>query len=634
VNFLTPAAFALAILLPIIVAMYLLKLRRTEQVIASVYLWQRMVRDVEANAPWQRLRRNLLLLLQLLFLIVLILALARPFRWIEGIGGQTAVFVVDTSASMASVDGSPTRLDDARRQLYTLIDGLPTGARATLIDAGNEVRVVAASSQDRRQLHAAVDALTARPGGSNLSTALELAVAVAARQPDAEIVVLSDFAATDLDQLRARMPSGAAVRFLTLGNRGDNQAISAFSLQPNANGITAFVQVANYGESDAARRLLLALGKDEPTFAAYDLTIPAQGEEIVVVDDLPDDVTAVTAILDGEDALPLDDQAWAILRADDPAAVTLVTSGNRFLETALALIPGISVTTVRPADYERAPAADAALTIFDGYAPITATLPAGNLLFVGPPRSTGIFSVTGELERPLPQAVDRSDPLLAHVNLVDVSILQAARIPLPDWARPLVVDGAGDDRAPLRAPLLFAGETGGRRVAVLAFALQDSDLPLQVAFPLLLTNLTDWLAAGGAQIPAQVRPGEPIQFSPPAAVDAVTVLAPGGGSLRLLPEGGRVLFAETRDLGLYQLSWDGAVQARFAVNLFAPQESSVQPQAVADLGAASASDARIELSRQEWWRPLALLALALLIAEWMVYHRGAVGRIWDVARRA
>ncbi|MBX3000907.1 MAG: VWA domain-containing protein [Caldilineaceae bacterium] len=628
-NFLTPAAFALALLLPIIVAMYLLKLRRTEQVIASVYLWQRMVRDVEANAPWQRLRRNLLLLLQLLFLIVLILALARPFLWIEGIGGQTAVFVIDTSASMTSRDGSPTRLDDARRQLYALIDGLPVGARATVIDAGDEVRVVASSSQDRRQLHAVVEGLTARPGGSNLSAALELAVAIAARQPDAEIVLLSDFAGADLDQLRSRMPSGAAVRFLTVGNRGDNQAISAFSLQPSPNGITAFVQVANYGESDAVRRLLLALGEGEPTFAAYDLTIPAQGEEIVVIDDFPADTTVVSAILDSEDALPLDDRAWAILRTDDPAAVTLVTSGNRFLETALALLPGISVTTVRPTDYERTPAADAALTIFDSYAPITATLPAGNLLFVGPPRSTAIFSVTGELEGPLPQVVDRNDPLLMHVNLVDVSILRAATIPTPDWARPLVIDGGGDDSS----PLLVAGETDGRRIAVLAFALQDSDLPLQVAFPLLLTNLTDWLAAGGAQIPAQVRPGEPIQFSPPHSVDAVTVFAPGGRSLRLLPDNGRVLFAETGDLGLYQLSWDGAVQARFAVNLFAPQESSVQPQTVADLGGAAIPGARIEQSRQEWWRPLALLALALLVAEWMVYHRGAVGRIVDGVRR-
>ena len=98
--FLTPFALFLTILLPIVVAMYLLKLRRTEQILSSTYLWQRMIRDNEANAPWQRLRRNLLLLLQLFILLLLIIAVARPFSWVEGIQSRTAVLILDTSFSM------------------------------------------------------------------------------------------------------------------------------------------------------------------------------------------------------------------------------------------------------------------------------------------------------------------------------------------------------------------------------------------------------------------------------------------------------------------------------------------------------------------------------------------------------
>ena len=78
-NFLAPLGLALGLLLPVIVALYLLKLRRTERPVSSTYLWRKMVRDVEANAPWQKLKPNLLLLLQLLFLIALILGIARPF---------------------------------------------------------------------------------------------------------------------------------------------------------------------------------------------------------------------------------------------------------------------------------------------------------------------------------------------------------------------------------------------------------------------------------------------------------------------------------------------------------------------------------------------------------------------------
>src|SRR3712207_9247725 len=94
-SFITPLAFALAALVPVIVAMYLLKLRREERKVSSTFLWRRMVRDVEANAPWQRLRRNLLLLLQLLLLLLLALALARPFFRTAGIAGRNLIVIVD-----------------------------------------------------------------------------------------------------------------------------------------------------------------------------------------------------------------------------------------------------------------------------------------------------------------------------------------------------------------------------------------------------------------------------------------------------------------------------------------------------------------------------------------------------------
>ena len=51
-SFLTPLALlSAAIIGPIIVAMYLLKLRREDRRVSSTFLWQRIVRDVEANAP-------------------------------------------------------------------------------------------------------------------------------------------------------------------------------------------------------------------------------------------------------------------------------------------------------------------------------------------------------------------------------------------------------------------------------------------------------------------------------------------------------------------------------------------------------------------------------------------------------
>lgn len=645
-----PAAFALAALVPVIIAMYLLKLRRTEQVVSSVYLWRRMVRDVEANAPWQRLRRNLLLILQLLFLAALILALARPFTRAEGASGQAVILILDTSASMAATDVPPSRLEAAKAQARHLADGLLDDARVTVIAAGDSAQVLVASSQDRRQIHQALESVHAGASGSDLTAALELASAIAARQPETEIVVLSDGRVT----LPERLAVKGRVRYLPLGASGDNQAVSVLSLQlaPGSGNLTAFVQVTNYSDAPVQRRL--ALYADGQLVNAYDLEISPGGQRAVVAEDLPADTGLVEGQLTGQDALPLDDRAWAIHRSAEPAAVTLVTDGNLFLETALALLPGLQVTTIKPADYEQSQPSDlpasqsSNLTILDAYVPLTATLPAGNLLFIAPPRSTEYFTVTGMVDQPLPRPVpalsgvegDTAALLLAHVNLAETSVLQAVRMPLPPWARSVVVGDSSTDpgQALLKetTPLLFAGEVNGRRVAVLAFDLHRSDLPLQVAFPLLMANLIGWLAPGsGSDLPMQVFPGAAVALSLPPEVESAKVTRPDGSTARLVPQGGRAVFADTAQLGVYEVTWGEIGRASFAVNLFSPQESDVRPAGALPMvgGREAGEGERPQRARREWWRPLAFAALAVLLIEWLAYQRSAVARVIGWLRR-
>ncbi len=74
--------------------------------VSSTMLWQKLLRDREANAPWQKLRRNLLLLLQLLILAALVLALARPFFPISSVISGSTVVLLDGSASMQATDAA------------------------------------------------------------------------------------------------------------------------------------------------------------------------------------------------------------------------------------------------------------------------------------------------------------------------------------------------------------------------------------------------------------------------------------------------------------------------------------------------------------------------------------------------
>lgn len=633
-GLIAPLALLLLLLLPIVIAMYLLKLRRTEQQVSSVYLWQRMVRDVEANAPWQRLRRNLLLLLQILLLLFLILALARPFNYVEGSGSRSTILIIDTSASMAALDIQPDRLESAKLQARRIVDDLPDEARVTVIEAGEGAQVLISSSQDRRLVYLAIDSLQVQPGSSSMEEALELASAIAARQPEAEMVVLSD-GNVDLPE---RLAVSGQVRYLPVGTQDNNQAISLLSVERTLEGLTAFAQVTNYAEAGTEpvqRRI--GFYADGSLVQAFDLELQPGSQQAVLAPEMPLLANIVEARLAGDDLLPLDDRAWVVNRPVESVQVTLVSQGNRFVETGLRLLPGIELTTVLPEDWEAGSelegegAPNSRLTIFDGYSPITRTLPSENLLFIGPLSSSELFTVTGSAETPALSAAEEGDPLLEDIrDLQAVNLLDSARIPLPDWARPVILGETAEGQI----PLLFRGEPDGRRVVVMAFDLRRSDLPLQVTFPILLSNLMDWLAPAEISLPAQASPGAALNFLAPAGAENLRLIAPDGSQKPLDIQGGRAASSPLDQLGVYRVQWGDGQSAALAVNLFSPQESAISPAGELSLSAVTTGEGtpNSQQARREWWRPLVWIALLLLMLEWLVYQRANVRRLYDGLR--
>lgn len=616
------ALFGAAILGPLIIAMYLLQLRREERTVSSTFLWQRMVRDVEANAPWQRLRRNWLLLLQLLILALLVLALARPFVFAEGISGRNLVIILDRSASMGAVDDGVRRLDAAKARAIQLIDQLPDGGRATIIAAGGLMEVPASATTDQRELRAAINAIELSVGGtSDLAQPLTLASALVARTEQSEVAIISEGNVTIPPDLEVP----ALVSFFPIGTRQDNVAISAMVLQPGVGSQTLFVQATNYDPSTAvSRRIDVFL--DGTLFNAYSITLQPSSERSIVVE-VPPDVQLAEARLSGEDALALDDRAWAVSRVGNVTNIRIVGPGNRFLTTALGLLPGVQATTVptTTTSFEET-AAQVPITILDRTVP--ATLPPGNLLFIAPPRSTEFFSVTGVLEFPSVQPVVGDEPLLRNVSLSDVSVLETVRIVPGTWAR-VIVDSDG-------APLLVAGERDGRRLVVLAFDLLKSDLPLQVAYPLLMANIINFLAPGTGVESGAVAPGEPITLQLDPAITQVRLTLPDGTVVTPPINNNLLTFADTDTLGVYALELlrdtEVVSEQRFAVNLFAPTESQVTPQQQIPVqqkgGIQNAVAPNTQSARQEFWRWLAAIALVVLLVEWLVYQRSGVQAAW------
>jgi Ca-activated chloride channel family protein len=134
---------------------------------------------------------------------------------------------------------------------------------------------------------------------------------------------------------------------------------------------------------------------------------------------------------------------------------------------------------------------------------ITDTLPAGNALLIGPQATVGDgfrVEVGGAISDLSVVEIASDDPLMRYVDWSNVHILEARAVEPPPGARVLVRAQGG--------PLVFVAERPEGRLAVLAFDLHDSDLPLQIAFPILTSNLVNWLLPEGApRFPAIVHPG-------------------------------------------------------------------------------------------------------------------------------
>ena len=722
-NFLSPLALLGLLFVPLVLAMYLLKLRRDEKVVPSTLLWQRLLTDVEANAPWQRLRRSLLLLLQLLLVLLLAILAARPFlERPAGLAGDV-VIVIDTSASMAATDVPPSRLAEAKSKVLEALRDLPANGTVSVIAAGGTARVVVNGTTDLGRVRAAIEGISVSPTTGDLGDALTLADALASRAGDADILVATDAALA----IKPTARLNHEVRVLQVGRERRNQAIIALAVRPAPSGVTrsVFVSIANLDIETAQRRI--EVWADDVLIEAKDLvTLDPQTRTEVIVDDVPRGASVIEVRLTSitgttaTDVLALDDRAWAIVAEDRIREILIVGEGDAYLETALTFLPNVTLFGVKPSEYPaKAARPDGTswdLIIFEDFVPVE--LPRTAVLLIAPPRTSELGEVVGSLTDPGIGTPSPDEPILKFVDLSSVHIGKATKLVAPSWARTVL-------QGPASSPLLYIGENEGQRAAVMAFLPRNSDLPLQVAFPVLMANLTGELLGGSAAPTEAIAPGDPVTIPLPSRATSLLVTRPDGSVVELVPAtagAASVAFSQTDLLGVYTavavypsptpgpsgatptptpfatVSPTGSAGAptlapgasptpaptaapvnpnapvRFAVDLFDPSESDIapgSPSAIEALGrqpgtspspdaspdgsAGATSAPTVEpgasatpdasgvpgggavderpVARDELWVLIVLVVLTFLIAEWLVYHRDAVTRLWRGFRR-
>ena len=620
-------------------ALYILKLRRRTVPVPFSKLWEKILRDKEATSLFSRLKRLLSLLVQLALLALLAFALGDPRAAATLIKGRNLVVLVDASASMQATDVAPTRLGAAKDEVKKVIRGLGGSDRMLVAQMDAAVTPLGPMSGDTSELERALDSIKATDARADFPRALRFATDSVRGLENAEIVIVSDGRLGDaVDSAgKVKVPEGVKLTYLPIGASSRNVGITAFSVRRyplDKSRYEVMLEVTNTGPEQEDIELSL-LGDNN----LVDLTKLRlkPGERLPRfypnLSGASRTLEAKIAPLPGsQDSLPADDHAYALLPERRRAKVLVVSPGNTYLEAALLLDEYLDVQVVSPKDYVEKIAPSGAkqdVVIFDGATPAQA--PRGNAIYLDPRGPGSPVKVEAELKQPGFDKIERKHPIVRWTALDDVNVSRGHKLVAEVGDK---VVGASD-----QGPILVAGQRGGFKFVAVGFDPRDSDLPLRVAWPLLLLNSINWFTDEDSQYISSFRTGDVWRVPVVSNSGQARLKVPGGGDVLVPVHEGRAVYLGEK-AGFYELSGTegsdsmaGAVAGpgagpvvttgAFAANLLDAEESAIEPvkELVID-GKKAGTLGGFQIGvRRELWIYLLLAALLLTFIEWITYHR-------------
>ena len=649
---------------PAVLSLYFLKLKRKELAVPSTLLWRKTLEDVHVNSIWQRLRKNLLLYLQLLFLALLIFACLRPGWSGQSRVGERRIYIIDNSASMQATDVSPNRLDLAKKKVRELLSDTSADDVGMVIAFSDRADVRQGFTKDRNRLFSAVESIPTTSRGTDVSEALRAAAGLAnpgrssfdnlsdimvADAVPATVYLLSDGAFGDLGDFEM---GKLKIEYIPIGEtKTNNLGILSFAVQRNedkANKLEAFARITNRGDQKVD--FTASLEFDGKLLDASAGSVEA-GEEAGLLFELTDtDEGQLKLTLDYEDALAVDNVAYAAIRPLKQISVLLVTPGNNALETALQTPRVQQIASVQvesptfltdPKYIDATLNATYDLVIFDQCSPMQ--MPSSNTLFIGsvPPQvevpkpaeesqedAKNVGWKFGEPKGPIfILDVNRSNSITQFLEMGAVEIVEARTVEPGESGTVLMTSSDG--------PVFGIAPRGPFQDAVLGFSIvqktnegsaRNTNWWARRSFPVFVYSVVEYLGGGVTESSSpSVQPGWPIGLMLSSRFQDYRVVAPDGQTTELVRgDESRYTFTKTDEMGIYQVFAKGVEKPveSFCVNLFSNRESDLAVADSVKMGYEKvAATSSVVQARQETWRWILLAGLLLLVVEWIIFNR-------------
>jgi hypothetical protein len=625
-------AWLFLLLVPLVI-FYFLKLKRPRLEIPSLALWRSVLNDQRVNSPFQRFKRNILLLLQILLLLFLVLAAMQPFVPSGADRANYLPILIDTSASMAAVNGEGlSRLDEAKLEVRKLIDNLLPDQRLCLISVSSSARQLTDFTDNQRVLRDALVRLEVSQVASRLEDALRMTQALARTVPIETAVLYTD--GNVPPEIDFELPF--QLNYQQISPAGKNIGITALNARRSDTRWDVFVRVegtkAASGVDEAPTSAGVTLLQNGKELANEMISLTAgQSQRIVFpVETAGAGMLEVRLKPEGFDSLASDNVAYLDLPVGRPLAVFCPPE----LESYRHALRGNKDVLLYPSDEGESKAASYDLVISDRKA--DADREAATFLFVGVVPDD--LAKLVHMEEAIAQVIDwqRSTPLLQHVLLTDVQIAD----------RPVSAEGVRDrDYEDIGYEILAQGRTGplvlrkeaaGRTSLYLLFHTDRSTLPYRVGFPILVSNAVQ-IAMQQAGL-SEIR-GQQTGVLPPRNLKSNAVYqvqAPDGSiSEARTSADGTLSGVAASTIGRYSIREGNTEVASVGVSLLTVTETSLASVEQLQFRELSVGVAGTMLkSDRPLWGIFAALGFVLLLVEWWYFQRRPGGVLLKVESRS
>jgi len=587
---------------PVIILLYLLKQKREDYIISSLYLWKNALRDMEANAPWQKLKKNILMYLQIVSVVVLSLLLSQPV--ISGSqSGDDVLIVLDCSLSMQSTDYKPTRFEAALKDAVELVESGRAGTVYSIIALTDTPYLVLQNSDDKQKVITHLKGLRAIDTAEDSQAASDLVKSLLRQNPDIRVCWFGDTANSIDDE---------NISYYPYNRNGENYSVTLLTYRrlSDGTGLTALSKISNFSHTEA--ELDVSLYTDGEIFDAKRVNVsPGTGESIYWTG-IPDTVNKLEVVIDTEDVLKKDNSAGLVINQAQKRRVLLAADKNVFLEKLFEVIPDIEVYRTSLKDADALKGYD--LYVFDSHMP--EELPQdGHIMIFNPPENK-YFSVSGASEYSEISAAEHD--IMDGLNKeVSFSALKTSLYDLPPWASPMLKNDEGT--------AAFEGYLDNRRIMVFGFDLHETNLPLKPFFPVLMTRAVQHMMPLGLNDISSAYAGDAVDISADPEAQEVYIINPEGEKTVIGPPFPVTSFSDTQSIGMYtlgQVSESGTYEQQFFVNAASEKEFNVSNRAYEDKEGNDALKTGSKPGGLALTLPLLWLLLALLMLEWWVYANG------------